>query len=166
MNLDVFGGLAIPIGRLARNAKTGFTGGLQLTTRGSVGLLVNFSYSNNPSKASGSWGSFYFLAGLKVSLKENKNTDIFFGFPCLGGLYSTTPTTDAQMPSKNYSGLASGVIFCARKYQWLTMELRVVGGMIKSKSGYIGYSGFGGYLNDPDMYIGIALIDLSLGLNL
>jgi hypothetical protein len=162
----VFGGVAFPIGWLAKNVKTGYTAGLQFYTNGSVGLLLNLSYSSNPfipSKGQGNINEFFVLFGLKLRIKEKENINIFLGFPCIGGLYSMNPSPDTFLPSKKYGGVASGAILYVGVNKLLMTQLRVVGGMLKGYSAH-GYDMLGNYYSEPDMYIVHALIDLTVGI--
>jgi hypothetical protein len=162
VEVGLFAGIAFPVGKLAENAKTGFSIGAQLYTNGRIGGLISFSYSRNPSKVSGSWELVNLLIGLKLRIKEDDKWCIFLGLPCLGGNYTKNPTpTHGFMPSSSTTGLAFGGLLHIEQANW-TIQFRTVAGMVGGYEPPPGWSP-GHYSNVTNMGIAIAVMDLSVG---
>jgi hypothetical protein len=104
---SIFGGIALPVGDLAKKdgdnagmAKLGWTAGAQFVTGGTVGFIIEGSYSQNKidigsDLAAGTWSTTSYtsilgLAGLKLGTDNSSGTNFFIA-PLAGVLSEKTP---------------------------------------------------------------------------
>ena len=104
---SIFGGIALPVGDLAKKdgdnagrAKLGWTAGAQLATGGTIGFIIEGSYSQNKFDLgsdipAGTWEytsytSILGLAGLKIGTDNSSGTNFFIA-PVAGILSEKTP---------------------------------------------------------------------------
>jgi len=108
---SIFGGVALPLGDFAKKdgenagmAKTGWTAGAQLVTGGSIGFLIEGSYTVNkydlpmsetvyPPAGKYEWtgyNSILALAGIKFGT-DNASGSNFFIAPLVGALFAKSP---------------------------------------------------------------------------
>jgi hypothetical protein len=128
----IYGGLALPLGSLGKTdgdyagyAKTGFSGGLQFVTGGTIGFIVDGSYSHNKIDVPTAgipagkleytgWTSIIGLAGLKIGT-DNSSGINFFIAPFAGVMHEITPevtfTPSGSSTSTTYQPKASGTGF-------------------------------------------------------
>ena len=137
---SVFGGVAVPLGDFAKaitdqniieyinaqnldteipfpfsgSAKIGFTIGAQFITSGTIGWIINSSYSQNkmvlPSEVvvsgytytleTASWHTFLALTGVKIGT-SNSNGINFFASPLIGVLYGKSPEVSVKFSLTN-----------------------------------------------------------------
>jgi hypothetical protein len=128
---SIYGALVLPLGDLGKKdgdkagyAKTGFAGGLQFVTGGSIGFIIDGSYSYNkielPSGIPNGkweytgWTTILGLAGLKIGTDNSSGTNFFIA-PLLGVMYEKSPevtfTATGSSTSTPYMYAASGTGF-------------------------------------------------------
>jgi hypothetical protein len=100
--VSIFGGIAIPGSDFAEGAETGFTFGVQVHSKMETGVLMNISYSSNPSPGDETWTSYIVLIGLKASLKKTEITDLYLA--PLFGLY-VQRISDFSVSAFAYGGM-------------------------------------------------------------
>jgi hypothetical protein len=129
---SIYGALALPLGSLGKTdgdyagrAKTGWSAGLQFVTGGTIGFLIDGSYSQNKidvptaSFAAGKleytgWTTILGLAGLKIGTDNSSGTN-FFVAPLVGVMFEKSPevtfTPTGSSTSTKYMNAASGTGF-------------------------------------------------------
>lgn len=113
---SIFGGLALPVGDLAKKdagndnsgyAKLGWSAGLQFVTGGTIGWIIEGDFAQNkielPSEVSSyygagtydytSWTSILGLTGIKIGTNNSSGTNFFIA-PLVGVLFMKTPKLD------------------------------------------------------------------------
>jgi hypothetical protein len=106
---SIYGGLALPLGDFAKKdatsgaglAKTGWSAGAQFVTGGTIGFIIDGSYSQNKIEVSTAnvpagkleytgWTSILALVGVKIGTDNSSGTN-FFVAPLVGALFGKTP---------------------------------------------------------------------------
>jgi hypothetical protein len=106
---SIYGGLALPLGDFGKKdatsgaglAKTGWSAGAQFVTGGTIGFIIDGSYSQNKIEVSTaglqpgkleytSWTSILALVGVKIGTDNSSGTN-FFVAPLVGALFGKTP---------------------------------------------------------------------------
>ena len=180
---SIYGGLALPLGDFGKKdgdnaglAKTGWSAGVQFVTGGTIGFIIDGSYSQNkldvptanlpPGKLEyTSWTSILALAGLKIGTDNSSGTN-FFVAPLVGALFETSPevtftpagssTPSSQQPKATGTGFAYGGAVEAVLGGHVTLGAKFAASRLKFK-----YSANGqDYTSDPK---NISLLVISLG---
>jgi hypothetical protein len=128
---SIFGGIALPVGDLAKKdgdnagrAKLGWTAGAQLATGGTIGFIIEGSYSQNKYDLGsdlppGTWEYTSYttilgLAGLKIGTDNSSGTNFFIA-PVAGILSEKTPEVTFKQTgsstSNTYMYSATGTAF-------------------------------------------------------
>jgi len=113
-SFSIFGGVAIPSGEFSKeeggNAKTGFLAGMQFVTGGTVGWLINGSFSQNKTEIptslssmgisgeAGNWNSILLLTGIKIGTNNSSGTNFFIA-PLIGALFGKSPEINLTFTS-------------------------------------------------------------------
>lgn len=117
--LSIMGGVAFPTGDFADvnngAVKTGYIVGMQFAFGMPIGLLVNASYTSNPSHvvdvlasqyngngSSGKWQSILIIAGVKVGTANSTGVNLFFA-PIFGFNVSSSPEIDYRITQTAYN---------------------------------------------------------------
>lgn len=160
---SIFGGVALPLGDFGKKdgenagmAKTGWTAGAQLVTGGSVGFIIEGSYTLNkydlpmdwtqyPPAGKYEWtgySSILALAGIKFGT-DNATGSNFFIAPLVGALFATSPKIDftpegtstsiTKYPSGKGTAVAYGVAIQGILGDHITLSAKYIASKPKFK---------------------------------
>jgi hypothetical protein len=129
---SIYGALALPLGSLGKTvgdfagyAKAGWSGGLQFVTGGTIGFLIDGSYTHNKIDVPTAgipngkleytgWTTILGLAGLKIGTDNSSGTNFFIA-PLVGVMNQKSPevtfTPTGSSTSTTYWHSASGTAF-------------------------------------------------------
>jgi hypothetical protein len=147
--VSLFGGIAIPGSDFSNGAETGFTFGLQIHSKKETGVLMNISYSNNPSPGDENWASFIVLIGLKASLKKTETTDLYLA-PVFG-LYMQK-ISELSASSFAYGGMI-GYQFSER----IGMGMRIVAANPEYTANIYGFGSVSAKLSTSMVHVFVAV---------
>jgi len=190
---SIFGGVALPLGDFAKKegpygekdsanvglAKLGWTAGAQLVTGGTIGFIIEGSYSQNKLEyptvgipagtlSTTSWTSILALAGIKIGTDNSSGTNFFIA-PLAGALFLKNPEISftpagSTITQTSSSHSAIGFAYGANVELIIAEHITLSGKYIASKPKFKWSETYYGQSYDYEFDQSVSLLLISLGI--